>query len=300
MFSNLNFNWPTTLDDIANESESSLAVAESELDSAGDRLSAAPAITIENNPVAGSAGGSAVNYSALMDIIFTDTKMVCVHPWTQGVGQGETHYRYLSPANAVQAAAKKLVDAPDYQRLTTSVDAVVVVISAKDFDVFAKSIKQFSDVFPVADLMMCQRRSAQLATVEKDKVILPDAAINARWRAKGMGGIGHSLISSSATGELCSHAVGYESGAVSPDDEIQNLISKKKSMLDAAIAAVDDLRSVFDGGVGRGVFFSSQSPAQIKNALDASGLSHDDPLACCLVFTSVPGKLTLVKEMLGL
>lgn len=300
MFTNVNFSWPDTLNDITSDSESALASSDSELDSAGDRLNAAPAITIENNPVSGSAAGSQVNYSALMNAMLTDVQMVCVHPWTQGIGQGETHYRYLSPANAVQAAAKKLIDAEDNNRITTSVDAVVIVVAAKDFDVFSKAIKQFSDVFPIADLQMCQRRSAQISTVEKDKIILPNPAINARWRWKGFGGIGHSSVAAATVGELTSHAVGYESGALSPDDEIQDLISKKKAALIDAQTAIDDIQSIFNDGVGRAAFFNSQSPAQIKNSLDSSGLSHDDPLACCVVFTSAPGKLTLIREMLGI
>lgn len=300
MFNSLTFSWPATLDEIASNSESSLADAESELNSAGDRLADAPAIVIANNPVGLASAGSLVNYSALMNIILADVRMVCIHPWSQGIGQGESHFRYLSPANAVQAAAKKMVDAPDVNRLTTTMDAIALIISAKNFDLFSKTLKQFTDVFPVANLLMCQRRAGQLATVEKDKQLLPDAAINARWRGKGIGGIGLSRNAVSATGELCSHAVGYESGALSPDEEIQNLISKKKSALDDAQAAVTELQGYFSGSVGRGVFFSGQTAAQIKNALDASGQSHDDPLSCCVLFTSNPGKLTLVKEVLGL
>jgi hypothetical protein len=300
MFNTLEFSWPPTLDDIASDSTAALENAASELDAAGDRLGDAPALTIENNPVAAEASGSAVNYSALMNIISTDVKMVCIHPWTQGVGQGESHFRYLSPANAIQAAANKLVDMPDFNRQTTTMDAIVLIVSAKSFDLFSATLKQFTNVFPLPDLLMCQRRAGQLSTVEKDKVLLPNAAINARWRWKGVGGIGLSRNASNVVGELCSHAVGYESGALSPDDEIQNLITKKTSAIDAAKDAVTDMQSIFSGSVGRGVFFSGQTAAQIKNALDTSGLSHDDPLACCVVFTAVPGKLALVKEVLGL
>jgi len=300
LFNDISFSWPPTLSDIVSDCDAALTNAGSELDSASGRLTGAPEITIENNPVSADAAGSAVSYAALKDIIFSNVKMVCVHPWTQGVGQGESHFRYLSPANAAQAAANKLIDTPDSNRLTITMDAIALVISSKDFDGFSKTLKQFTDVFPVANLLMCQRRSAQLSTVEKDKQLLPDAAINARWRGKGIAGIGLSEKAFSVTGELCSHAVGYEIGALSPDDEIQDLITKKQTAIDSATDAVTQVQSIFSGGVGRGAFFSGQTAAQIKSTLDSSGLSHDDPLACCVLFTAESGKLSLVKEVLGL
>lgn len=300
MFSNLVFTWPGSLAQVHNDCMTALSSAAGELASAGGRLAAAPALEVINNPVAASAAGTGQMLADLIAQTLASVTLVCVHPWCQGVGQGDNHYRYLSPANAVIAAANKFADVPDTHKPAGAVDALVLVVSAKSFDDFAKTLKPLNSVFPVADLQLCERRASQLATVERDKQVLPDAAINARWHKRGLPGIGRVSQAAAVVGELCAHASGYEAAGASPDEEINALIAKKSAALSTADNAITELQAVFAGGSGRGVFFQSTTPAQIKNALANSGLSHDDPVAVCLVLAGAVGSLDVVREMLGL
>lgn len=300
MFNNLAFHWPAQLDTVASDSDSALANAPAELTAAGARLTAAPALSVVGNPVAASCSGSAELLQQLREALLARVAVVVVHPWVQGVGQGDNHHRYLSPENAVIAAANKLGDTADNNKPGTVMDAIAVLLTGTGFNVFSQTIKQFNTVFPLPETLMCERRALQLSTVDQDKQILPDAAINSRWLPRTVAGVGAVAQGSAVVGELCAIAGGYEAGGVAADAELQALISKKSASITAAQSAIDSMAAAFTGGVGRGDFFSSQTPQQIKSTLLSSHVGHDEPLACCVVFSGAPGSLQMVKEMLGL
>lgn len=300
MFTHIAMVWPSTLSGFSDAASDALAGAAGELDEAGTRLSAVPALAYVHSPVAADAAGSDGRYQDLVQAILAGAHIVCVHPWCQGVGQGDSHFRYLSPANAVAAAANKFTDAPDYRKPAGNLDALVLVVSANGFHAFAQTLNTFNRVFPVADVLFCERRAQQLASVEQDKLQLPDAPINARWHAKGIGALGLTRVAGSVLGSWGASAMAYQAGGNDPAGELDALITKKQSLLQAQAQAAADLQGLFAGGVGRGAFLSGQSAAQIKNALLNSDVGHDEPLACCLVVAGAVGSLTLLREMLGL
>lgn len=300
MFSNVQFNWPAALASVVSANDSALASATDELTAAAGRLSAAPELAVVGNPVAAGSAGSADVLLQLRSALLARVSVLVVHPWAQGVGQGDNHHRYLSPENAVIAAANKFGDTADTNKPGMVMDAIVVLLTGTGFNVFAQTLKQFNVVFPLPQTLMCERRARQLATVENDKQILPEAAINSPWLHRAIAGVGHSAKASAAVGELCSFAGGYEAGGNSPDDELAALIAKKTTAFTAAKNAINSIAATFTGGVGRGDFFANQNPQQIKNALLNTGVGHEEPLACCVVFSAAAGELKWVKEMLGL
>lgn len=300
MFSQITFAWPERFSSLASSFNGVLSSAPGELSAAQGRLNNAPGLDYEHSPLASGASGSASDLATVIGDLLAQAQVVCAHPWSQGIGQGENHFRYLSPANAVQAAAKKCVDAADAHAPTATVDALVLVVSANGFNAFAQALQAFNQVFPVADFLFCQRRAQQLASVEQDKQYLPEAAINARWRARGIGALGLARPAGSALGELGASATAYEAGGVNADAELVQLASKKQLLLQAQQNAVAALPGLFSGGAGRAVFLQNKTATQINSALANSGLSHDEPLACCLLICAEPGGLTLLREMLSL
>lgn len=300
MFNNVQFNWPAALGSIASDCDSALANGAAELTAAGARLTATPPLTVVNNPVAGACAGSAAVLQQLREILFARASILVVHPWAQGVGQGNNHHRYLSPENAVIAAGNKFGDMADIHKPGMVMDALVLLLTGTGFAGFAQTLNQFNAVFPLPQTLLCERRARQLATVETDKQVLPDAALNPPWLGRAVSGIGLAVPACTRVGELCAAAVGYEADGVSLDAELQSLIAKKNLALADASAAIENIASTFTGGVGRGDFFASQNPQQIKNALLNNGVGHDEPLACCVVISAAAGELQMLKEMLGL
>ena len=300
MFNAINFQWPTSFANVQQASEQKLANAPGQINAAKGRLQAVPALPVTNNPVAGDCGGSMAALNQLRDLLANRTLCVCVHPWVQGVGQGEGHIRYLSPANAVAGAANKFLDTADAQVPQTTMEAICVVISATSFKQLGEAVGQFFAVLPNPQLGLCMRRAQQLATLERDKVELPQAPGNALWVPGRLSGVMPARKACETLGTQLAHAVGYESGGMAALQELTALADKKHQAIAEGNVAVESLADGFSGGSGKGVFIAAKSPQQIKQELTGSGLDHDAPLACCMVYAGAPGALSAVREVLGL
>jgi hypothetical protein len=300
MFSAISFQWPPTLADAVATLNGSLGAAASELAAAQSRVTAAPDYTQVSNPVAANAVGSIAEHGQIVDAMLAGLKVLCVHPWAQGVGEGENHYRYLSTANALDTAANKLLDEYDHLTPAGVIDAVVLLISANGFFGFYETLKIFNAVFPLPETVMCERRAAQIASVESDKVVLPMAAINSRWAGNESAHCYGISTATKAVGQLSAHAEGYEVGSESPEQELLNLITKKTHSLAATQSLVASVQAQFATSTGSGKYIANKTPAQIKALLNSSGAGHDAPLCCCLVLTGAVGELELLREMLGL
>jgi hypothetical protein len=300
MFNAIQFAFPATFANLQQTSEQMLGNAASQITDAKGRLSAAPALAVSNSPMAAACAGSANILEQLRELLGRQTSSVCVHPWVQGVGQGEGHIRYLSPANAVAAAANKFVDAADTRAPGESVEAIAIVITATSFKQLGEAVQQCCAVLPNPQLDLCARRALQLATLERDKVEMPVAPGNALWTSRRLASVRALGIACGALGEVVAHGRGYEAGGDAALQELSALADKKQQAITRAQTAVNSLAARFTGGEGRGVFISAKAPQQIKNELASSELDHDAPLAVCVVYAGVPGSLSVLREMLGL
>lgn len=300
MFSDIHFQWPPTFNQVKTATSQKLANAAANIGEAKTRLQNTPALAQVNNPVAGACAGSAAALEQLRAIIAYETLCVCVHPWTQGVGQGEGVARYLSPANAIAAASAKFADAVDTHKPKTTMEAVCVVVSASGFKQLGEAVAQFCEVLPSPQLALCQRRAQQFATLERDKIEMPCASGNALWAPGHLSGARPVRSGGVALGEQLAHAVGYEAGGKSALQELTALADKKQQAITAASDAIAALVATFTGGSGKGVFISAKAPEQIKNELAGSELDHDAPLAVCMVYSAPAGKLKVLQELLGL
>jgi hypothetical protein len=300
MFSAIHFQWPTTLADAVATLNNALGGAAGELGAAQSRLAAVPDYTQANNPVAASAVGSIAEHGQIIDAMLARVNVVCVHPWVQGVGQGNGHSRYLSTANAVLAAGGKLKDSFDSQIPAGVVDAITIIMPANGFFDFHEKLKQFNAVLPTPETILCERRAAQVASVEKDKILLPSPAINSRWRDNESAHSDGIKCATQSVGELSAFAEAYEMGAHSAEQELTDLMSKKNNVLNGVRESLTHVQARFANGVGLAKYIGNKTPAQISEVLSASGTAHDAPLCCCVVVTGAPREINLLREMLGL
>lgn len=294
------FTWPDEINGLGEQATVILSNASAEIGSSKSLLELAPTLDIENNPVSEDATGALAELTNLVDIALDQVRVLCVHPWHQGVGQGNGHYRYLSPANAITAAAEKFTDQADRSVPDGIKDALVVLLSAQSFSSFAETLKLFNTVFRVPELELCERRSKQLATAEKDKQSLPEPSINARWRDRKLMNIFPARVATTVVGELLAHAVAYEAGGQSAVSEVISLADKKNAAIADTQTTLANIASTFSGGAGQVLFINNKTTDDIKKTLEASGINHDAPLSACLMLTAKPGDLQIVAEILGL
>src|SRR5690606_2945745 len=91
-----------------------------------------------------SAPADGVSCSDLAALTHANFSVVVVHPWSEGIGQGVGHYRYLSPTNALVAAANKLVDTPDDLRPEDKKhDALALVLAGESYAKLAITLDEF-------------------------------------------------------------------------------------------------------------------------------------------------------------
>ncbi|HGJ5889777.1 MAG TPA: hypothetical protein ACHBZA_00005, partial [Arsenophonus apicola] len=76
--------------------------------------------------------------------------MVQLHPFVYGLGQKTATGSYLSPTNAINHIAKKLVGAAE-------TEIVVMMICAKTQTEFMTLLQQFSTVFPLPVFSQVER-----------------------------------------------------------------------------------------------------------------------------------------------
>jgi len=253
-------------------------------------LASAPAI-------AGPYGDASLN-QLLTPTIAPALRFALIHPWLEGVGQGNGHYRYLAPANAIQALAAKLSDARDtFGSVNTPKDALVLLITGGSYRELNLQLSAFTLVYDLADLRMLASRCRALADLENTKQQLPSPMSNIQWQAS------NALTSSSLKKvvESLDHALGHLDGQrqknQSPDDELVALAEKKAAAISQAIQDAQDRLKTLAGGVGQSLFFSNKPLTTIKRSLLDSGSGFASPLCVCLGFFGEAGTLKPLKEL---
>ncbi|EMV5749652.1 hypothetical protein ACQ26G_000685 [Yersinia enterocolitica] len=98
--------------------------------------------------------------------------MLPVHPWVYGVGRSEESGSYLSPQNAVDYLAGKLVGSGGQQSV------VVFMVCATDHPAFMQALTQFSAVLPLPVFSQVARMANTAATLATTKMQLPANAGN--------------------------------------------------------------------------------------------------------------------------
>ncbi|EPF0941431.1 hypothetical protein [Klebsiella michiganensis] len=96
--------------------------------------------------------------------------VLAVNPWTPGAGHREKSGIYLSPENAIEWAAKRLVGA------SSSLDIVAVLLTAPTLETFTRELSVFHEVFPLPEVGAIWRRATTAVSLEISKMQIPARA----------------------------------------------------------------------------------------------------------------------------
>jgi hypothetical protein len=226
-------------------------------------------------------------------------KHLVVHPWQQGVGQGIGVYRYLSPRNAVNVAANKLDELADKGRPanTKNYDVVSLLLSASGYAAFANHLNQLLQLFSEPTVYMCARRSAQLATLEQTKIVLPDAAVNARWLDAAESGHATWCNYVGAVAHADSFSFADEYGQRSLEEAVMLVSHKRAALANAANLHAEEILQTISGAHSGKVSFIKDQPINvIKKLLLASDTGYEMPLSVCVLYVGEVDSLNSLRE----
>ncbi|ABC33408.1 conserved hypothetical protein [Hahella chejuensis KCTC 2396] len=276
-----------------------LAGADASLAEASARMQGV-SLSYARNPLAAQANEAAAARDAYLALMRYEGQTLCVHPFQEGVGDGSGLYRYLSAPNAAARLAAKLTDAQDVGRPRGQLDAVAVLIVARDLAGFAERLKLFNAVFPAPELQLAQRRAAQLATLEQEKFILPDAPLTPPWIARDGLQIPRLAQHGRAVGAQLATAQGYAAETPNPIVELQGVIERKRQRLQQLQNHYTQLKSQLTGQAGFALYAQGDAP-NVAAQLQAPGVpGHEYVLTAGALFVAKAGQLTFLKEMFGL
>jgi hypothetical protein len=211
-------------------------------------------------------------------------KTLIAHPWMQGVGEGEGHYRYLSFPNAAKALSAELIGE------TQAVFGLAV--AAANFSDFATNIKALTDIFPIKPFDQARIRAQQLMTLESDKFNLPDAP-------SLMSGGSMSLTSMPRMAEIQKAAKMQQAKADATSFESSNPLTNlqafqtEKAAADAAVdSALAEAKALFSGGTGWRFYAESDAAAAIQISP-----GHEYTLTAMMLFIGSASDLALLREI---
>jgi hypothetical protein len=295
MFNAIIFKPPTVLVNAASSVTAELTTAASNAANVRSAVLAAPAIDAPNaaiEPHSGALNGREGLYALAAPAL----RCVVIHPWVEGIAQGVGHYRYLSNRNAVNAAAKKLGDVLDTSRPTGVMDVLALLIAGSSYAELNQKLHSLLAVFSNETLFMCARRCAQLATLESDKVLLPDPASNARFNHAANATA--NPVAYKNIGQLVALGDAQQMAGSSAETDLVALTKKKQAIITSVTTAANNSLASFTGGAGQFYFNAGTSANAASRALLDADVGFEYPLAVCVLMTGAPGSLAMLKGML--
>lgn len=292
--------FPPSAQALSDSVAATLTQGRSEVDNALARLGDVQP-TFTNNPTAATAQGSATAQSDLENLFGVDLQLLVVHPYLEGVGQGDGYSRHLSAPNAQHALAAKLGDAWDSNAPTGSLDAVAVLFAEQTLQAFADRLQALATVFPVPELRVAERRAEQLLRLESEKSVLPGAPLGGHWHPRRLQQLHTAQQSAQVIAAEIACAYGYELEGTDPVAELQALAAKKQQHLDTVRANTQAVVAAFASSGPTYCLSTSGTPREIASQVEATGpFDHDHVFSAALLFTAAPGNLVILQEVFGL
>ncbi|EKL4222369.1 hypothetical protein PRZ05_003305 [Escherichia coli] len=91
---------------------------------------------------------------------------LCLHPWSEGVGNVTRSGAYLSPENAIDAILRRLAGSRDC-------DMVLMMLCAPSASEFLALTKRFADVFPLPEIRRMNRLITSQLSLDVSKMQIP-------------------------------------------------------------------------------------------------------------------------------
>ncbi|WP_299940098.1 hypothetical protein [uncultured Microbulbifer sp.] len=292
--------FPPTAKGLSDAMDTALAQGKGEITTAVSRLGALSPSFV-TNPTASTATGSDAAQNALVHLFGAELRALVVHPYQEGVGQGESYSRHLSAPNAQQALAGKLGDAWDSYKPAGNLEAVCVLFAEQTLTAFAARLKAVCQLFPLSELCEAEHRAEQLLRLESEKSVLPGAPLGGHWRPRKLTQLQTARRAAQAIGAEIASAYGYEVESTNPLEELEALATKKQQYLDTARATTETLAAQFTGTGNTYCLFATGTARQTASQITATHpFDHDHGFSAAMLFTAAPGELIVLRELFGL
>ncbi|WP_295894142.1 hypothetical protein [uncultured Vibrio sp.] len=184
-----NLSWPTTAQTIQTSAETVTDQISTEMNTALSRLT--PLVSDANyqrHPLSNEAAALLGLRDDLNKLVEQGT-VISATPYQFEVGQKLESGYYLTPNNARDTLAAKMRDQLDHHRPqgtgpNGSIHCIVVMLSAANKHSFASNLSGITQVFTLPDWMQTSRQAQALTTLERDKLHVPAAIVQPRFKPK--------------------------------------------------------------------------------------------------------------------
>ncbi len=210
-----------------------------------------------------------------------------VHPWVEGAGEGNGHYKYLRFPNAV----KKLVEENEFN--TEAVLAIAV--TAASYTDFKTQLSTLNAVFPVKDLQLIERRAAEMVTIEHSKWQLNFTHNNIITTQRNSSALAvlKQLHAAADVDVAINEAQTFKNS--NPAANLTAFAARKQTYDTTAASTLANIKTGLSGGAG----WRFYAQFDIKNALQTGHPGHDYTLTAIVLFAGSASDLALLNEMLA-
>ena len=179
VFSPISFKPSASLGSIASSMQGALSSAQAGL---GAGLGALSSLGSSNGLPVDNAGRKQASGT-----LASPAKFLVISPYTQGVGSRKGEQAYLTPKDALGKlhASLAIADAElaklwEYGKMPDTALALIFFASLTPAGL-AESLGNFNQVYPIKELEKTMRRAKGLATLEKDKFVIPPKRDPLAW-----------------------------------------------------------------------------------------------------------------------
>lgn len=271
--------------------------------SVGARLSALTSTSFSLGSLASAAEAATSareNFDATMN---TTANFCCVHPFMAGAREPGTQNHYLAFPNAVKHLAEKLLDPHDGGRPDFGSDgaALALNISGKNLQDFYSKLQTFNAVFPVAPLVMAERRCNALLQQESTRYTIKQPAMEPSFQSLPLASLPTVQAVKRSVGQRLSMAESYNVENTNPVDELSDLIGEKSAHAASQVSAYTDLLDQFSGSPCGALYIEGNTPRELQSALlsAGNGRQFDHGMTAMLLFIGEPSDLLFLRQLFG-
>jgi len=271
--------------------------------SVGARLSALTSTSFSLGDLASAAEAATSARTSFDEAMNTTAHFCCVHPFIAGAREPGTQNHYLAFPNAVKHLAAKLLDPHDSGRPSFGSDgaALALNISGKNLQDFQTKLQTFNAVFPVAPLMMAERRCTALLQQESTRYTIQQPAMEPSFQSLPLASLPTVQAVKRAVGQRLSMAESYNVENTSPVAELAALISEKAAHAAEQVGAYTALLDQFSGSPCGALYIEGDTPRDLQSALLSAenGRQFDHGMTAMLLFIGVPSDLLFLRQLFG-
>ncbi|XPV75199.1 MAG: hypothetical protein ACNI27_11205 [Desulfovibrio sp.] len=264
------------------------------LPSTAERAAALQGTTVDTSGSSSVSAGAEDLRKEFTELIPDTGRFFCVHPYTNPVADRRGEYSYLTPQAAMTALSGTLA--------TKSMDeAICILFHATTLEEFTETLDTFTAVFPVEELELVSRRAGRLATLEKDKLVIPKP----EPRPEGVGNVStrHSTVKQlqKTVGAKLAMLEGYAAETKRPEVKLAELVAKKQAHLQKIEEEWQAVVDLLNSGISIKSAYISGSSADIRRAIAEA--DHPEAVykfTAVACWTAPAGELQLLAEVFGL